>query len=75
MSTKLKPCPYCQGGEENKLGDVWYRLFDINSTTSIYHMSPRILKRNNRYFLVLENFPLLQIKACPVCGRRFEDAQ
>lgn len=74
MPADLKPCVHCQRGTENQFGDIWHDQFPIKSDSITFHRPPRILKRNNRYFLLLENFPLFQIKACPLCGRRFEDA-
>lgn len=73
MPTKLKPCPHCQDGEENQYGEVWYKKFPMVDSSAIYHRKPRILKTNGRYFLSIENFDPFQIKACPVCGRWFEE--
>lgn len=66
-----KKCPYCQDGKENDYGDAIFKSFDLKLDTRIYHRSPKIIFRNNRYFMSIENFNMFEIKACPICGRSF----
>ena len=62
-------CKHCQNGKENEYGDIWYVDFPCYLLGAIYHRHPRIYKRNNRYWLDVDRFSAIEIKACPICGR------
>ena len=65
-------CKYCQTGTENEYGDIVYYGFPCSLRGAICSAHPGIFKRNNRYFLNIDHFTAMKIKACPICGRQFE---
>lgn len=69
----MNDCKHCSVGKENEYGDIWFGQFPMSLLGGVYHSAPRILKRNNRYFLDVDDFRMIQIKACPICGRNFEE--
>lgn len=71
----MNDCKHCSVGKENEYGDIWFDKFKMTYSGTIYRSCPCILKRNNRYFLFVDGFHLMQIKACPICGRNFEEKE
>ena len=70
-----KTCPYCQNGKETEYGDIVYRGFPCTLRGATYSMRPSIFKRNNRYFLNIDHYSAIEIKACPICGRSFVEGE
>lgn len=65
-------CKYCENGKINKFGEEWYGELPFVSKDGLIHNHPQIFKTNGKYFLVVENFYAIEIKACPMCGANFE---
>lgn len=68
-------CGCCQKGKKNEYGDVWFESLPCKLRGNFSHDRPQILKRNEMYFLIVENFTMIRIKSCPICGRNLEDGQ
>lgn len=67
-------CECCQDGRENPYGDVYYATFPCAPYGAVFHYHPRIIKRNNRYLLIIDGFSAIEIKACPICGRQLGES-
>ena len=66
-------CKHCTDGKINEYGDEWFAHFECKTCGALYRERPRITKRNNRYFLhVDDGLSMIPIKACPICGRSLE---
>ena len=65
-------CKYCENGKINQFGEEWYSELPFETKGNISHNRPTIFKTNGKYFLVVENFYAIEIKACPMCGANFE---
>jgi endogenous inhibitor of DNA gyrase (YacG/DUF329 family) len=72
---KSKSCPHCQKGTENEYGDIVYSGFPCSLRGAIYSARPCIFKRNKRYFLNIDHYTAIEIKACPICGRSFVEGE
>jgi len=65
-------CKYCENGKINKLGEEWFLEMPFEIIGNISHNRPVIFKTNGKYFMKVENFFVLEVIACPLCGASFE---
>ncbi|MBQ6894847.1 MAG: hypothetical protein IJN40_05085 [Clostridia bacterium] len=65
-------CKYCENGKINKLGEEWFQNMPFEIIGNISHNRPVIFKTNGKYFMKVENFSVLEVIACPMCGASFE---
>ena len=65
-------CKYCENGKINKLGEEWFPEMPFETIGNISHSRPVIFKTNGKYFMRVENFYVLEIIACPLCGASFD---
>lgn len=65
-------CKYCENGKINKLGEEWFPEMPFEILGNISHNRPTIFKTNGKYFMKVENFSVLEVIACPLCGASFE---
>ena len=65
-------CTYCESGKINQFGEEWYSELPFKLKGNVSHNRPQIFKTNGKYFLIIENFYAIEIKACPMCGTNFE---
>lgn len=65
-------CKYCENGKINKLGEEWFPEMPFDLEGNVSHNRPKIFKTNGKYFMKVENFSVLEVIACPLCGASFE---